>query len=68
MLEKVEALCEAVVEAAEAYRRVGLPNLKADIPNEYLDLFKGCIYAEHPEYEIRFEIPAKDPTRRTTEP
>ena len=62
MLEKVEALCEAVVEAAEAYRRVGLPNLKADIPNEYLDLFKGCIYAEHPEYEIRFEIPTKEYT------
>ena len=62
MLERVDEIYEAVIEAAEAFRRVGLPTLKVDIPNDLLDLFKGKLYCENPEYEIRFEVPSRETT------
>ena len=62
MLERVDEIYEGVIEAAEAFRRVGLPTLKVDIPNDLLDLFKGKLYGENPEYEIRYEVPSRETT------
>lgn len=62
MIERVDEIYDAVIEAAEAFRRVGLPSLKVDIPNDLLDLFKGKIYCENPEYEIRYEVPSRKTT------
>lgn len=62
MIERVEELYDAVIEAAEAFKRVGLPSLKVDIPNDLLDLFKGKMYGDAPEFEIRYEVPSRETT------
>lgn len=53
---------EAVCNAVDELQRVGIPNMKIDIPNIMLDQFKGMIYGGRPEIEIRYEIPGSDTT------